>query len=356
MISVGVLCCLFSAISATPNSSDAAPSNERTIEILIAGPEDARNRMDRAIRPLLGTDPDVRWAVEEQLPTERALPEMGQQGAAQIWIDVSNPMRMRVYLPAAETKGATNIRTLTRAGAEGEASDLLAREAVAQIVKAAVFTLRRGPAEPADDVTTPALESSAEAASQQPAARRKRSDGLLQGASMHDGLFLRIFAGYGKVTASESSGYGTDSYEKLGPTISTAVGGTIAHNLILYGEFLMTGLANASETGGSSSGRDFVVYSFGPGVAYYFEPINLYVSGTLALAKLDFIDRYPDTDMGYAGSFTVGKEWWVSRDWGLGIAGQFNMASMKHYQVSYEVSEAQMHVTTLSVLFSATYN
>jgi hypothetical protein len=365
MISLGVLSYLCYAVSVTAISSEVTASNERTIEILIAGPKDARNRMARAIRPLFGNDADVRWATEEQLPTDRSLPEPGQQGAAQIWIDVSNPIRLRVYLPAIETKGATTVRTLTRAGTTSEESDRLAREAVAQIVKTAVLTLRRGPAEPAEALTTPAGESSEAAVSQQPALRR--SDNSWQGAHEHDGFYMRISAGYGKLAAADANEH--QQYSKFGPTINVAVGGTIVPNLILYGELLMTGVVNANERiagdyyPASNTGRDLILYGFGPGIAYYFMPMNVYVSGTLALTKITFIDAYtdepaPDTDMGYGGSFTVGKEWWGNRDWGVGIAGQFNYArSMKHpFHSSYADDDSELHVTTFSLLFSATYN
>ena len=377
MNSVGILCCLLSGVGATTGPSDAPPStatppDQRTIEILIAGPEDARNRMVATIRPLLGTDPDLRWATEERVPTDGALPESMKEGTAQIRIDVSSPMQLRVYLPAAEPKGATTVRTLARTTADGEDIDLLAREAAAQIVKAAVLALRGESAQPAkESAAVPAGQSTAATVAE----HEKHLYGSGQGAHTHDGFYLRIHAGLGYLRASESYDIGTtDSYSGFGPTLNAALGRAIVGNLILYGEFVLTTVSGAAWTqnGGSPPGRDstrdLTLFGFGPGIAYYFAPINLYVSGTLTFAKLWFLDDNntdspppPDTEFGIGGSFTVGKEWWVSRDWGIGVAGQFDYASLRHHFQQerdhyYAVFDPRMQVMTFSLLFSATYN
>ena len=57
------------------------------------------------------------------------------------------------------------------------------------------------------------------------------------------------------------------------------------------------------------------------------------------------------TNLGIGLSFMVGKEWWVARDWGIGIAGQIHIATM--HDPSYN---ARMRASAFSILFSATYN
>jgi hypothetical protein len=49
----------------------------------------------------------------------------------------------------------------------------------------------------------------------------------------------------------------------------------------------------------------------------------------------------------------VGKEWWVTQDWGLGLAGQFQVASMKDHP---DGVSTRMTAETFSLLFSATFN
>ena len=135
---------------ATPTPSPAA----HTIEILIAGPEGDRSTMEEAIRPLIGSGLDVRWSGKERLPVDESLPTSNLVGSAQIWIDVANPIRLRVYLPALETTGAATVRTVERP--ESDDADLVVRETVAQIVKAAVLALRGdGPATPVEPKTAP---------------------------------------------------------------------------------------------------------------------------------------------------------------------------------------------------------
>jgi hypothetical protein len=355
MNSIGILFCLLSGVGSASEPSDAPPgtatlASQRTIEILIAGPEDARNRMEATLRPLLGEDPDLRWATQERVPTNGALPGSREQDPAQLWIDVSSPVQLRMYLPTAGQRGTTTVRTLSRRAAEGENADLLAHEGAAQIMKAAVLALRGEPADSAEE--TPSQ-----------VAKRRRAH------TRHES-YVRVHAGLGLLNASESHEGMKESYSKLGPTFNAAVGGALLPDLILYGEFLMTAVANADWTSNGryqpGRGLDAVMFGFGPGIAYYFASINMYLSGTLAFAKVVFPTKYTDypiddTDMGLAGSFTLGKEWWIASDWGLGVAGQFNFGSMKHHTLvstsyGYDPYDTRMYLTTFSLLISATYN
>jgi hypothetical protein len=117
------------------------------------------------------------------------------------------------------------------------------------------------------------------------------------------------------------------------------------------------------EAAGTSQhlGFDVNLFGIGPGVAYYLEPLNLYFSGTLAFSQVTTSrsssssgssnDSTDVTDMGIGGAFMVGKEWWVSHDWGLGVSGLLHLASMKMKYV-----DTRMTATAVSILFSATYN
>jgi hypothetical protein len=181
----------------------------------------------------------------------------------------------------------------------------------------------------------------------------------------HDGFFLRLTAGLGYVTASETFGGATDTYSGVGATFGAAFGGAIAPNLILFGEFLGTSVADPAHDvsgpgGGSvSMSGDMTLFGFGPGIAYYIEPINLYLSGTLAFSQVSFTDSSygnyatSDTNWGVGASFVVGKEWWVARAWGIGLAGQVHLASMSDNVQGYDT---RMTAAAISLLFSATYN
>jgi hypothetical protein len=178
-------------------------------------------------------------------------------------------------------------------------------------------------------------------------------------ARAHDGLFVRLTAGLGYLSASENYQGSTLNYSGFGATASGALGGTIAPNLIIFGEILGTSVIDAEQSyaGGSSyPGIDIVMFGVGPGIAYYLEPGNVYFSGTLAFTKITFSDTYSqyttsDTNLGVGASFMVGKEWWIGRRTGLGLAGQLHVASMTDPYYS-----TRMTATAFSLLCSLTFN
>jgi len=176
----------------------------------------------------------------------------------------------------------------------------------------------------------------------------------------HDGLYLRLLAGVGYLHSSTSYLGSSEKVSGVGGTFGVAVGGSVNSNLVIYGEFLGTSVSDPTiEAGGSSgtaSGVTATMAGIGPGVAYYLDG-NLYLSGTLIFTKLSFSDsnssdQLASTNWGIGASLTVGKEWWVSRDWGLGVSGQFQAASMK------DNGSADNRWTGISaaILFSATCN
>jgi hypothetical protein len=90
----------------------------------------------------------------------------------------------------------------------------------------------------------------------------------------------------------------------------------------------------ASNTLGGS--HDVEVVAFGPGATYYFMPANLYLSFSIGFATLDAKVEAPDGSIlrdsarGFALDFTVGKEWWKSDNWGVGIAGDFGYLNIEN--------------------------
>jgi hypothetical protein len=186
--------------------------------------------------------------------------------------------------------------------------------------------------------------------------------GAYYGFHQHDGFYMRLYAGVGYLSASEEYLGTTYTYSGLAGTVGASFGGVVAPNLILYGELMGSSVTNASLSAqgytDQYSGTDLEFFGIGPGIAYYFQPVNLYLSGTLLLTQVSFSDTgsgysQGDSNMGFGASLMVGKEWWVTRDWGVGIAGQVNLASMGDSVEGYDTS---LRVAAFSVLFSATYN
>jgi hypothetical protein len=183
------------------------------------------------------------------------------------------------------------------------------------------------------------------------------------GYHQHDGFYMRLYTGIGFLSASDTYLGSKETYSGAGVTFGASFGGVIAPNLVLFGEFLGTVVSDPSyEAPGQSqtlSGLDATLVGFGPGVAYYLEPINLYFSGTLTFSQFSLSDSQSSdpnnnadlTNLGIGTNLMVGREWWVSPDWGIGVAAQLHIASMKMKDY-----DSRMTATVLSLLFSATYN
>jgi hypothetical protein len=143
-------------------------------------------------------------------------------------------------------------------------------------------------------------------------------------------------------------------------SLGIALGGAIVPNLIVFGNLFGSGISKPTLTiaglGSGTSDSSVAVSGIGPGVAYYFERINLYLSGTLAAmhVEIDDVNRHPlyQSKTGVGGQVMVGKEWWISQNWGLGGAVEFVAASMK----DNNNSNISWTSTGFSLLFSATYN
>ena len=51
----------------------------------------------------------------------------------------------------------------------------------------------------------------------------------------------------------------------------------------------------------------------------------------------------------------VGKEWWVSNNWGLGVAGQLNYTVAPDMQEGTK-EEFDLKTTSIGIHFTATFN
>ncbi|HEY5091356.1 MAG TPA: hypothetical protein VIK30_15355, partial [Polyangia bacterium] len=179
--------------------------------------------------------------------------------------------------------------------------------------------------------------------------------------NLHDGFYLHMQIGGGGTRVSGTDAFG-ESVKISGGSLSIgiALGGAITPNLIVFGTLFFSGLGMPDvSVGGFASGTSngsAVVTGIGPGIAYYLEPFNVYFSGTLGAMAFEMDDvngnAIYQTKAGIGCQILVGKEWWISQDWGLGVAGEFVGASMKDKSDNGITWSA----TAFSLLFSTTYN
>lgn len=83
-----------------------------------------------------------------------------------------------------------------------------------------------------------------------------------------------------------------------------------------------------------------------------FIPANLYLAASLGVGAFSASgDIEGDSGSGFAGQTTLGKEWWVSARWGLGVAGVFGFFTLPE-----STSSENWTGYNFAVMFSATLN
>jgi hypothetical protein len=175
----------------------------------------------------------------------------------------------------------------------------------------------------------------------------------------HSGVYLHLHLGGGFTSISGSGGYGgTTKVSGGGPSFAVAVGGAVAPNLALFGNFFFTGSTQPHVSSGGISGEssgNALVGGFGAGVVYYFMPADVYLSGAVAAVDFQADDSAGNTtyqsDVGLGFEGLLGKEFWVSEHWGLGAALEFvGATSMK----DKNNSNISWSAGAFNLLFSAT--
>ena len=153
--------------------------------------------------------------------------------------------------------------------------------------------------------------------------------GALAGPRDHDGgFFLRLSTGMGSTSTSLSDGVDEMTLSGTAGDLNIAIGGMISKNLALHGTLFGWSAADPKvELNGIDAGDlpgTMTAAAFGIGLTYYFMPANIYLSGSAGSGSMELdIDGGSDgkTDSGLFMDFTLGKEWWVGDEWGLGVAG-----------------------------------
>jgi hypothetical protein len=180
--------------------------------------------------------------------------------------------------------------------------------------------------------------------------------------NVHDGFYLRLHLGFGRTSVEGKNGVGArNTLVGMGTSFGVALGGTVAPNLAVFGTltFNFTDGPTVSDGQGNSAraSGSLGLYAIGAGVVYYVQPLNLYVSGALTGVQLQFLDERGRTvyESKFGAGFQgiVGKEWWVSSEWGLGIA-------LETFLAGYMKDDADPTVRwsghAFTLLFSATCN
>src|SRR5262249_38502468 len=178
----------------------------------------------------------------------------------------------------------------------------------------------------------------------------------------HFGFFLRPDLGVGYMATSESTGtsLGDITISGAAGVFGFVIGGAIQENVIL-GAHVYDGVI-VNPTVSLSSGQfsntrntSLSMVGIGPEFTYYWMPSNIYFSGTLAITRMALtVDGSDNTsNVGFGTRLAIGKEWWVSDHWGLGLAGH---ASSSWNQDGGGAGAPTLTTWVFALAFSATYN
>lgn len=180
----------------------------------------------------------------------------------------------------------------------------------------------------------------------------------------HDrGFFLRLSGGPGAgnihshIQGGENDGTKV-SLEGSGGDGNLAIGALVKKNLAVHGTFWGWSAFDPDlKIGGTTLETNDLTLrmnAFGPGVTWYFGQ-NFYLSGSIGAAEMtaEADNESFDSKTGVAVDLTIGKEWWVGRRWGLGVAAGFGALSIP---TDDETLDDKFSGNSFGLRFSATFN
>ena len=195
-----------------------------------------------------------------------------------------------------------------------------------------------------------------------------------KGYHKHDGFYLSMNLGpvFSDVTDHVNAFGGSSAYtldmSGQGAVMDMKIGGAIRENLILHATIISNSMSgptiittkNGFVTSAKAS-NSFAISDaiYGVGLTYYVMPSNYFVSGSIGIVTFTLVDSGQDnssisTQGGLAMQFKLGKEWWVSKNWGLGVGVTYSKSS-----VTNEPSKGEFeHLISnrFGILFNTTFN
>jgi hypothetical protein len=146
------------------------------------------------------------------------------------------------------------------------------------------------------------------------------------GYHTHDGFYLSAHLGLGWYWVKPPAG---DPISGTGRPLALSVGFAPSGRLVLFGEAYRVTLIKPTVSGNPLANLD--LQGVGPGLKYYFMPRNIFLSSTVLFTRMTYQNGSPGDERygfrhvspwGFMGRASLGKEWWVSPDWGLGLAAE----------------------------------
>ena len=175
---------------------------------------------------------------------------------------------------------------------------------------------------------------------------------------VHDGgFFLRSTVGGGYARTADEEEGDRIALKGVSGNFDVAIGAMVKKNFAVHATFGGWGLVDPTfEFNGQEevvTDTAMTMVMFGAGFTYYLGPSNTYLTACAGAASLifDFEGESHDSDTGVAFEVGLGKEWWVSDRWGIGLSG-----TAGYHSIPTGDSASHFKGPSFSVRFSATFN
>lgn len=193
-----------------------------------------------------------------------------------------------------------------------------------------------------------------------------------RGYHEHDGFYLSMNAGpvFGKITDQLGSGYapGDIKFSGNGGIFDFKIGWAVRQNLILHVDLISNGMVGPNVETTDVNGYTKQIKQpdtfsigeamYGIGLTHYIMPSNIFVSGTLGIGAFSIIDEKEKssngtTDKGFSMQLKFGKEWWISKNWGIGFGISYGKTSVTNESSSYS---EELNSNRFGILLNTTFN
>lgn len=183
-----------------------------------------------------------------------------------------------------------------------------------------------------------------------------------EGFEQHDGFFLRMLGGWGAYSFEGTNIYNDKlTFSSLMGVFHLQLGFAVVDNFILYGS--LSGYSSMDITKAEVNGQtQYMSNSMKAGISgmsagftYYIMPLNLYIGADIgrAVTILTSGSASLESKAGFGFNLYIGKEWWVSKNWGIGATLFYHYSSLPDGTPDSMIAHTN---TVIGIAFSATYN
>lgn len=178
----------------------------------------------------------------------------------------------------------------------------------------------------------------------------------------HTGFFMRLSVGPGYYRMWADAAEGTMALRAAGAGLTLGLGGALSENVVLFGEMaLQTTIDPRVDTyagNGSRPGTAVTTAAVGLGAGYHLMPAQVFVAGSLLLAQARAVDCPTErllgkTDVGPGLALAVGRDWWLTPSWTIGVLGRFQLARLR--DPAHGKGAAMWGALALSIAFSVAF-